>query len=84
AILDEILGENGYTRRTNNDAETELNNAGNITITREESNNRMQDEHSASSGVASCARRHIQEKFQPAESAKKLSALYRKISGGKG
>ncbi|MCL2147608.1 MAG: hypothetical protein FWH52_07355, partial [Synergistaceae bacterium] len=34
AILDEILGENGYTRRTNNDAETELNNAGNITITR--------------------------------------------------
>jgi hypothetical protein len=87
-ILDEILGSNGYKRKTVNDAGTELNNGKIASITSEESNKNdgsMQDEiNIPSSGIASCARRHIQEKFQPAESAKKLALLYRRILGEKG
>jgi hypothetical protein len=84
AILDEILGVNGYIRRTSVE-KTELDNEKNISIVSEENNTSMEDEiHSSSSGVASYARRHIQEKYQPVESAKKLSSLYRKILGVKG
>ena len=85
AIIDEILGSNGYIRRAANDAETESDNTMSVSITSEEGNNSIQDEsRSSSSGVASCARRHIQEKYQPVESAKKLSLLYHKILGKKG
>ena|GEM_PF-4894394 len=82
AILDEILGPNGYIRRAASNEETGLGNTKNIS-TSEESNNNMQDEIQ-NSGVASCARRYIQEKYQPVESAKKLSLLYHKILGKKG
>ncbi|MCL1874723.1 MAG: hypothetical protein FWF87_00525 [Synergistaceae bacterium] len=86
AILDEILGSGGYLRKAANDMETNLNNK--VTITQGESSvngNNTQDEvHVSSSGIASYARRNIQEKFQPVESAKKLALIYHRILGEKG
>jgi hypothetical protein len=89
AILDEILGLGGYTKKGTNDALTELNNKdATVSMTSDESNSDALDLqaeiHTSSSGIASSARRNIQEKFQPAESAKKLALLYRKILGEKG
>ncbi|MCL2767688.1 MAG: hypothetical protein FWE49_03050 [Synergistaceae bacterium] len=76
AILEEVLGPNGYTRENEPDAETGSKDETAATATEEN--------EISSSGVASSARRHIQQNFQPVESAKKLSALYRKILGLKG
>ncbi|MCL1941867.1 MAG: hypothetical protein FWG09_07975 [Synergistaceae bacterium] len=87
AVLDEILSPGGYTRKAPAASDQSENFP---TIEPEESNvneddtDDTQDSQAASSGVASCARRHIQSKFQPAESAKKLASLYRKILGMKG
>ncbi|MCL1941036.1 MAG: hypothetical protein FWG09_03765 [Synergistaceae bacterium] len=84
AVLDEILSPGGYTRKTPNAALDQSENF--LTIEFEENDvneDETQDSQAASSGVASCARRHIQDKFQPAESAKKLASLYRKILGMK-
>jgi len=86
AILDEILGPNGYARKSA-DMEAELSLDKTASIIHEESNNNDNAEnefHGHASGVASYARRHIQQKFQPIESAKKLALLYRKILGMKG
>ena len=86
AILNEILGTCGYTIESVNDEETYLNNI--TPITQDESNvngnNTHEEVHVSSSGIASYARRNIQENFQPVESAKKLSLLYRRILGEKG
>jgi len=86
AVLDEILGSNGYSKKTAENVEFSSIDK-NDEINSEESNNNddnTQNEFQASSGVASYARRHMQQKFSPFESAKKLSALYRKILGLKG
>ena len=87
AILDEILGSNGYTKKAATDAKTEPNQEKTVLAASEANNeddNAQNEIQSPVSGIASCARRHIQQEFQPAESAKKLTALYRKILGLKG
>ena len=87
AILDEILGLNGYIKK---EAETELSHDETASINSEinsEKDSKEDNENefkSPGSGIASCARRHVQQNFQPAESAKKLAMLYRKILGMKG
>jgi len=85
-LLDEILSLNGYTRKAVENTETEVNKDEAASVTSEGNiNDNMQNEISeSSSGIASCARRHIQEKYQPIESAKKLATLYRRILGVKG
>jgi len=82
AVLDEILGLNGYTIKSAEHSEAELNKTASLHSKGNNVNcDFVQDDHA--SGIACCARRHIQEKFQPAESASKLIALYKKISGEK-
>ena len=87
AILDEILGSNGYTKTAADNVGLSSNNKA-VSIASEESSNNEDNTQNElqppGSGVASSARRHIQQKFHPYESAKKLSALYRKILGLKG
>jgi hypothetical protein len=85
AILDEIIGINGYTVKSNGNLEIESYKTVPITsgVNSINDNNTQDEIHEPSSGIACCARRHIQEKFQPAESAKRLAALYHKISGEK-
>jgi len=85
ATLDEILGLNGYTMKASDNFEFELNKSASIASNGNNANSdNMRDEiNEPPTGIACCARRHIQENFQPFESAKKLAALYRKISGEK-
>ena len=82
-ILDEILGSDGYTRKEAVNAEAEINNK-NSSEGNDINGNTQGEVRVSSSGVASYARRNIQDKFQPVDSAGKLYLIYRRILGEKG